>query len=395
MPEAADPVESRVAQCAADDSGVDAQLLGGFLRIVTDAAASGRRLTRAELDACAETGRRAAELGTPPRALVDLYLSATWRLWRDSPTLSQGEAARVRASALAVLRAADDGVAAVIGGLQQARADLIRLREATRHDTLDGLLAGGAEAVAAAAGADELGMDLAGRVAVLVAVGARRWGDPATAALPTRVERALAGRLADDHPLVLLRDGRLVAVFAAPDSAAVLAVNAAVGTVLDEYLPARDGEARGWRAAVSAARAGPESVRASYREALEALELSRRAGLSEPVVDARELALFRVLVRDRQAALDLVTSTLSPLVDARGAESLLATLRTYFLTGAVAPETAARLHLSVRAVTYRLSRIADLIGRDPTDPAQRLQLQAAVTAADLLGWPGAGDASEP
>jgi DNA-binding PucR family transcriptional regulator len=61
----------------------------------------------------------------------------------------------------------------------------------------------------------------------------------------------------------------------------------------------------------------------------------------------------------------------------------------------VATETAARLHLSVRAVTYRLSRIADLIGRDPTDPAQRLQLQAAVTAADLLGWPGAGDASEP
>ncbi len=395
MPEPADPVEALVARAAADDSGVDARLLGDFLRTVTAAAAFGRRLTRAELDACAETGRRAAELGTPPRALVDLYLSATWRLWRDSPALSRGDVTRVRAAALAVLRAADDGVAALIGGLQQARADLIRLREATRHDTLDGLLAGGAEAVAAAAGAAELGMDLAGRVAVLVAVGQGRWGDPATAALPTRIERALAGRLADDHPLVLLRDGRLVAVFAAPDAAAVLAVNTAVAAVLDDHLPTGPGRERVWRAAVSAARSGPESVRGSYREALEALELSRRAGTSEPVVDARELALFRVLVRDRQAALDLVTSTLAALVAARGGTALLQTLRVYYQTGAVATETAARLHLSVRAVTYRLSRIADLIGRDPTDPAERLQLQAAVTAADLLGWPTEEEPSDP
>jgi len=53
----------------------------------------------------------------------------------------------------------------------------------------------------------------------------------------------------------------------------------------------------------------------------------------------------------------------------------------------VATHTAARLHLSVRAVTYRLARVADLLGRDPSDPADRLTLHAAVTAARLLDWP--------
>jgi DNA-binding PucR family transcriptional regulator len=38
-------------------------------------------------------------------------------------------------------------------------------------------------------------------------------------------------------------------------------------------------------------------------------------------------------------------------------------------------------------VTYRLARVAQLIGRDPTDPAHRFTVQAAVTAAKLVDWP--------
>ena len=49
--------------------------------------------------------------------------------------------------------------------------------------------------------------------------------------------------------------------------------------------------------------------------------------------------------------------------------------------------TARRLHLSVRAVTYRLERVATLTGYDPTDPAQRFTVHAAVLGARLLGWP--------
>ena len=54
------------------------------------------------------------------------------------------------------------------------------------------------------------------------------------------------------------------------------------------------------------------------------------------------------------------------------------------------PETARRLHLSVRAVTYRLDRVEALTGYDPTDPAQRFTIHAAVLGAKLLGWPQRG-----
>ena len=70
-----------------------------------------------------------------------------------------------------------------------------------------------------------------------------------------------------------------------------------------------------------------------------------------------------------------------------GARPLLETLDAYYATGGVSTATAARLHLSVRAVTYRLQRVRELLGTDPTDPAQRFTLHAAVLAARLLRWP--------
>jgi DNA-binding PucR family transcriptional regulator len=53
----------------------------------------------------------------------------------------------------------------------------------------------------------------------------------------------------------------------------------------------------------------------------------------------------------------------------------------------VAAETARRLHLSVRAVTYRLARVRELTARDPVDPEQGLALRVAVIGARMLDWP--------
>ena len=63
-------------------------------------------------------------------------------------------------------------------------------------------------------------------------------------------------------------------------------------------------------------------------------------------------------------------------------------MQAYFDTGAVATETATRIHVSVRAVTYRLHRIKVLTGYNPSDPAHRFTLQAAVLGARALDWPG-------
>jgi len=46
-----------------------------------------------------------------------------------------------------------------------------------------------------------------------------------------------------------------------------------------------------------------------------------------------------------------------------------------------------RLHLSVRAVTYRLHRIRQLTGYDLADPEEAFALQTAVLGARLLDRP--------
>jgi DNA-binding PucR family transcriptional regulator len=116
--------------------------------------------------------------------------------------------------------------------------------------------------------------------------------------------------------------------------------------------------------------------------------MATRMRLEGPVVETRDLLIYRVLARDQPALVDLVVSVLNPLARARGgAGPLVETLATYFDCGCVATVAAAELHLSVRAVTYRLDRVKTLSGFDPADPAHRFTLQAAVLGARLLGWP--------
>jgi sugar diacid utilization regulator len=381
-------VVGAVADGAADDAGgVDPALLGTFLPIVVEAASSGRRLRPAELTACGERGSVAAQAGVPLRALIDLYLSACWRLWERLDVVLDGDAAQVRAAGLAVLRAADDAVAALAEGFQLARNDLSRHQESARRELFDTLLAGGPDAAAVTGRAADLGIDLTSPHAVLVARHERTFDDPATASVPRQLERALAGRHGDANPLVAVKNGLLVCVFAAPDPASVALVGQRLGAVLAQALPGGTA-GRTWQSAVGRTLAGATSVRVSYEQAHGALDLAQRLRLSAPVVDASELVIYQVLLRDRAAVNELVSTVLGPLATARGgAGPLLETLDAYYASGGVSTATAERLHLSVRAVTYRLQRVRELLGTNPTDPAQRFTFQAAVLAARLLRWP--------
>ena len=367
-----------VAAGAADDAGgLDPALLGDFLGTVAEAARSGRRLRSRELERCGERGSTAAQSGVALRALLDLYLSASWRLWEVLPVVRDGSADQVRAAGLALLRAADDGVAALAEGFQLARGDLSRRQESARREVFDALLVGGPEAAAVLGAALDLGLDLAAPHAVLVASGS--FQDDRSASLLGRLERALQGRYGDAGVLLAVKAGELVCIFAAPDAAAVAQVRERVLQVLGST---------GWRGAVGRPRSGADGVRGSYEQARDALDLADRLGLPGPVVEAGELAVYRVLLRDREALDELIAGRLGRLAGARGgAVPLLETLDAYYATGGVATETARRLHLSVRAVTYRLARVRELLGSDPTDPAERFALQAAVLGARALGWP--------
>jgi DNA-binding PucR family transcriptional regulator len=133
---------------------------------------------------------------------------------------------------------------------------------------------------------------------------------------------------------------------------------------------------------------GAYGIARSYEEAREALTLGERLHLGTGALHGRDLLVYRVVGRDQAAIVDLVHSVLTPLTGARGgAEPLLQTLQAYFATGEVATETARRLHLSVRAVTYRLAKVKALTGLDTADPSLRFALQVAVLGARLLDWP--------
>ncbi|WP_436840454.1 hypothetical protein [Streptomyces flavofungini] len=64
--------------------GIPGDHLDGHARILADAFATGRGLTREELESRRARGERAADAGYGPRALVGAHLAAT-RAYRTGP----------------------------------------------------------------------------------------------------------------------------------------------------------------------------------------------------------------------------------------------------------------------------------------------------------------------
>lgn len=372
-----------IAQAASQEAGgVPPGLLGDYLPAALDAARTGRRLTAAELAGYGRSGEQAAERGVALRGLVDLYLSATWRLWRELPGLPD-----LRAAGLGALRAADDAVAAAAEGFERAQYTLARREEAERLEFVDDLLAGRGSAADLLSRGERLGLSLAGPHAVVLAGYAA--GVTATRPLGRDLDRLVAEAAAPSPSLTVTRGGRLVAVTGVAAGGEAPRVAAALVRAMTRGRPGLlPGDPRPWRVAFGRPWPGPGGVRRSYEEAGDALEVAERLGMPDPVVNAADLLVYQVLLRDRTAITDLVAAVLTPLGGARGgAGPLLATLQEYYACGGVAAQAARQLHLSVRALTYRLARIQALTGHDPADPEQGLALRVAVIGARMLGWP--------
>ncbi len=367
-----------VTRRAASDAGLNRDLLGTYVFDTMTAATSARRLSAGELDEYQRLGALAAEEGVELPALLDLYLSATWRLWDALSTSASGLQAASSAVATALFRAADDVSAALGRGYANAQRRAIRREEALRRELIDDLLAGrsGPETNQQARRA---GFNLASRHRVVVAEGAGPFHDAGP--VQWAVEAALLHDV-DHGGFVATKDGRLVCVL--PEGVAQ------PGDVLRAVTGAASGD---WRLGVGHARHGAAGVGQSYREATQALDLAVALGLNTRIVDATAVAPFVILTQDAQLLGRVVDEVLRPLAGTRtGAAALVETLEVYFAEGLSATATARRLHLSVRAVTYRLERVARLTGRSLRDPLDRFALELAVRGSRLLR---AGVAAEP
>jgi len=373
--------------------GVPPGLLGDYLPAVVDAFGSGRRLSAAELAGYARSGEQAAEGGVALGGLVDLYLSATWRLWRELP-LDTDSLTVLRAAVLAVLHAADDAVAAAASGFERAYASVARREEAERREFFEDLLSGRGAVADLLNRGERLGLRLAGPHQVMV-VGSTD-SDGSVSLAGVHIDAVIAEAAAPYSSLVVSRRGRLVVIMGSAGGDEAAAVAQALAAALARQAAGRSGGAREpgpagpppWRIALGRSYPGPSGVVRSHDEAADALDVAQRLGLSDEVVRAADLLIYQVLLRDRAAITDLVQTLLTPLARARGgAAPLLATLDAYYARGGVAVAAARDLHLSVRAVTYRLARVRELTGRDPADPADALALQVAVIGARMLDWP--------
>ncbi|MEV0010378.1 helix-turn-helix domain-containing protein [Streptomyces sp. NPDC047973] len=343
------------------------RFLEGYAHILSEVARTGRRLTREELEARRTLGREAAEAGHQLRALVHRYLVETRAAWPAQAAEAGG--------ADAVLGAVEQAVDAFAEGFERAQRLTVRREEAARREFIDDLLYGRSDLGRLAERATRFGLRLSRAHAVAVAAGPEAYTESDRVA--RSVEAALLARFDGRKILLTTKDGRLVCI--APGSQP---------DVLRYFAKQAHAATDGGQVAVGRPHRGPGGVVHSYDEALDALDLARRMSLDDPVLYAADLLVYPVLTRDRQAMADLVRSELGPLRQARGgAEPLLRTLSVYFDAGCVAAETARRLSLSVRALTYRLERIHQLTGSDPADPAHRYTLQTAVIGAQLLDWP--------
>ncbi|MET7622034.1 helix-turn-helix domain-containing protein [Streptomyces sp. NPDC005408] len=347
------------------EQGIPEEYLEGYAQVLARASATGRKLTRDELESLRTRGERAAEAGIGLRALVRAHLCAAQAVRPELP----------HSAADHLLAAVEQAVDAFAEGHERAQRLAVRQEEAARREFIDDLLYGRSDLGRLAERAERFGLLLPHAHAVAVAQGAEQYDDgyPVT----RRIESSLVARFGDRRILLTTKDGRLICIAPGdqPDVLSFFAKQAYAGT-------------DGGRVAIGRPHSGAGGVVHSYEEALNALDLAARMDLEGPVLHAADLLVYPVLTRDRQAMADLVLSVLGPLQEARGgAQPLIDTLTAYFDTGCVTAAAARRLSLSVRATTYRLDRIHKLTGADPGDPVHRYTLQTAVIGARLLDWP--------
>jgi hypothetical protein len=296
-----------VARGACREVGdVPIELLGDYLPLLADAAASGRKPDAVELDAVGVLGRRAAELGVSAGSVVQLYLSAARRLWQQLPAVVRSRDSEVvRAAAAAVLHVVDEAVARLVEAYTDARRQMVRWEETLRREFIEDLLRGDADVGRLVERAEPFGLDMARPHQVALAAPSGRLNE--TEATISSVERAVVQWAGDRDVLVATKDGWIVAITPADtDVPGPRTGPKTLGDLLLKELEHSHG--RPWRVTVGRPYLGSYGIARSYEEAREGLTMAVRLRLDSPLIQAEQLLIYRVLLRDQPAIADLVQS---------------------------------------------------------------------------------------
>jgi DNA-binding PucR family transcriptional regulator len=119
----------------------------------------------------------------------------------------------------------------------------------------------------------------------------------------------------------------------------------------------------------------------SASEAISGMNAVAGWGGAPRPVQARELLPERALMGDPSAIVALHTDVMGPLADA--GPTLIETLDAYLDCGGAIEACARKLFVHPNTVRYRLKRITDFTGRDPTEPRDAYVLRVAATVGQL------------
>lgn len=365
-----------VRDVAADLGESDPAVVVPTVRRFLDMIIGGPGLGEADRLRLRQEGATAARQGRPLAALMDAYLSTAWVAWDHalglSPALGVGV---MRDLGAALLRAGDDIAAEVSDGYTTAERALATTAGAARQAILDDLLTATAADAASTTRllrrAGLAGLDPGQDHHLLVL---RR---PADLEGPGDLVEDLDRRLARDPArrpyLVAARGTDLVAL---------------AGSGWRDGRPFRDATRDLSRDPWWAVVAGPvplEQVGHAYADALDALRVAPAVAPERTLVTVAELALERALVADPVLAAAGVERWLGLLASApRGGTALVRTLEAWLESGESVTATARALGIAPRTVSYRLERIASLLGLRTLGPADVARLSAALLMARLL-----------
>ncbi len=124
----------------------------------------------------------------------------------------------------------------------------------------------------------------------------------------------------------------------------------------------------------------PLSLRSSYDQAREAMEIARQVKHEQRIMSFENLGYLHLLYHAAadDSRYDIFSQKIQQLSAQGRGKELLTTLETYLRLGGNALETARRLHIHRSTLIYRLQRIENLCGLDLSDPQVRLNLQISI-----------------
>lgn len=263
-------------------------------------------------------------------------------------------------------------VAATTGFVAELDA-IRRERDVAAQELVTALLSG----QDAASVAQRSGLELADGYTVLAVSLARHPDERNPHVRPEVVARRTLRRV--EIELETLCEGKHLALLG-PEGGTVLLPGAPTARVVDDFRE-RIGTVAGVAVTVSLVHAGVPEIPSAAKQAHELLDLARRLGRPAGAYGMADLALEYQLTRPGPARKHLAR-VLEPLDDSA---ELVETLETHIAHDLSRQLTARTLHVHANTVDYRLKRVAQLTGFDPTRPSGLRQLQAALVARRLEG----------